>query len=172
MILNNYRGWIKMCNENEAKYTDQSATVNLKNLDGNTITEIGTGSSTSYIFAAYTRVFCLTDLMDVYVGSSDAEGLPTDYDLKERLTSEDGITISNIVCNITYDSEKIRRVITFNVSSTANNIIIKEVGIGKTIYLAHSTNTDRFLFARIILDKSVSLNSGESATITIEWSES
>lgn len=173
MILNNY--WeLRRVQQTEFLHHGSIDTLatSMKNTSGNATTFYICDFNDASNVQGVAKNWDLTSNTSFKVGSSDAEGSASDYTLTSEISS--GVAISDISWNISMSGGEIRKVISFNVTCSANDgFTIKEVGICKEICtsLYGSLQYATVMLVRTILDSPVTLANGESATITIEWVE-
>lgn len=173
MILNNYRELRRLQQTNYLHHSSgDTLNSSMKDTSGDGITFYIYDFNDAGNVQNVSKNWDLTSNTSFKVGSSDSEGSASDYALTSEISS--GVTISNIAWNISTSGGEIRKVISFNVTCSANDgFTIKEVGICKDICtrLHGSLQYATVMLVRTILDSPVTLANGESATITIEWVE-
>lgn len=174
MILNNYWELRRLQQTNYLHHSSASALAStMKDTSGNGITFFASDYNDASNVEGVAKNWDLTSNTSFKVGSSDVEGSASDYNLTSIISS--GYTISDIAWNISMSGGAINKVISFNVTCSANDgFTIKEVGICKDICtrLLGSLQYATVMLARIILDSPITLTNGESATITLKWIES
>lgn len=163
MILNNY--WELLKTQQTTTFSSSGTSVvytNMREDDGSAISFAYQGS------ADVAKNWNMRENMNVVVGSSDETGRASDYDLRSRLSS--GVSVGTPSITYAVGDGKIQKVVTFTVTASAS-ITIKEVGIRKGILLNYSGTISNILLARAVLDNPISLSSGQSAVIAVEWIE-
>lgn len=163
MILNNYWELLKVQQTNTfAQSGTGAASTNMKDTDGNSVAFAYQGSS------SVPRNWNMSPDSSIILGSSDADGSVDDYDLTDPISS--GVTASSPQWTFATSNGKYQRVVSFSVTASAS-VIIKEVGICKDVYTSYSGNQSKVMLARAVLSSPISLASGQSAAIVIEWNE-
>jgi len=170
MILNNYWELRRVQQLYKIEASEQYINTTMKDINnGDTVTFCnGVSTSNGSVYSFISQSFNLTSNVAIRLGDSTEEGSVTDYTLKSPISS--GVTVSNINWNISTQNSS-KRILSFNVTASTD-ININEVGITKSFPTTYSGSTMKeVLLVRVILANTVSLQSGESATITIEWDE-
>lgn len=175
MILNNYLELRRLQQTVYLKHSSMDVVLSssMVNTSGSGITFMSGDWADSAKTEDVAKNWDLVSNTNFLIGSSDAVGDISDYNLASVISS--GFSISNTAWNITTNNGAVKKVISFNVScSTNDGFTIKEVGICKQICnrLSGSLQYENVMLARVILDSPVTLANGESATITLEWTES
>lgn len=163
MILKNYWKWlhgVTYC----VTTTQQTFNVGLYDMNGDNVTIILGGRNNDN---ANKNISWLYDMF-VRLGTSETDTSESDYALNNDVTS----SLSNLNFNIqSQGDENLRRTITITgANNTENAITLRQVAIGKTIY-GESYTPYEVLFAIVNLNEAITVGSGDSFTIALEWIE-
>lgn len=173
MILNNYLELRKLQQSNYLHHSSMSPLETaLLDTNGNGITFYAADFNDAGNVQNVSKNWDLISNTSITIGTSDAAGAVSDYNLTSAIVS--GFSISDISWNISMNNSKIYKILSFNVRCTSKPITIKEVGVCKNICtrLLGSLQYATVMLARVVLDNPVTLANSETATITIRWVES
>lgn len=174
MILNNYLE-LRRLQQTEFLHhgSIDTVTTTMKDTSGNATTFYTCDFNDASNVNGVAKNWDLTSNTSFKVGSSNAEEDASAYELTSPISS--GATTSNISWNITMNGGEIHKIVSFNVTCSAHlGFTIREVGLYKNICtrLLGGLQYATVMLARVLLDSPVALANGESATITLEWTES
>ena len=163
MILNNYWNWIKNIQQHANGSSGQYETF--RNITGGYNT-VNFGGTNSY----YVSNYSLANDAFARFGSSTTEPSASDYCLADDITAN--ITNSSLSYAFECNNNIKRTLLISGHNSGANEITIRQVGIGKQLSYGGSDTKASFLFAVCVLSTPLTVPSGSDFAITLEWVES
>lgn len=171
MILKNYWKWMEALTQVGTVSTwGPGINVGLKDITGANALIVVT-SATSYDAHIKTmNNFNLKSNYNVRIGTGQNELSSEDYCLKNDITSQ--ITNFNVTLNTSADDNHTRVITVTGQNFTNNEMVINEVAYTKTIYDGYdAVSTKEVMLAIAQLENPITVPSGSSFVVTVEWIE-
>lgn len=170
MILNNYWEWITQISKNLGlNQGGLSVDTAIKDLSGITKQLFVRAANSAQHLTAINRNLQFRGDLVVLLGKGTTEVTIDDYCLADDIT--DLITNKSTSVEVTSDENLKTIIVVTGTNLTDETIIIKEIGIKKTLTEDGSNHTYDTLLARKILDTPLEVPSNRHFTLTFEWIE-
>ena len=190
MFLRNYCEWqravgISSAYTNESGSTASNVYTSLQNLAGNLTNHYLVGVNGGYSMFSYqpwgdaiNRISIFKHSLSVRVGTGTTEVDEEDYCLDTDVTSSFSQIALSVQPSVSADGHQVVTISWTGTNTTSNNITIKEIGLVKSLPMfisntiatsqLDSVSYENILIARHILEEPVTINAGDSGTITVK----
>ena len=190
MFLRNYCEWQRAVGISSA-YTSESGSTapnvyaTLQNLTGNLAKNYLVGVNGGYAMFSYQKFGDALDRLTIFkkalsmrVGTGTTEVDEEDYCLDTDVTSSFSQIALSVQPSVSADGHQVVTISWTGTNTTSNNITIKEIGLVKSLPMfisntiatsqLDSVSYENILIARHILEEPVTINAGDSGTITVK----
>lgn len=158
MVLQNYWAWHKYI---QTTVTSAVTLQGVKDMSGNTVTQLYGGSN------QWRSNSILNSLVALVFGTGTTAPTAEDYALETDATAS---FVASLTTLVNYDSAKNEFIFSATVTNTtADDIIISEIGVRKGIYSTTTNTPQNVLFAREVLQTPITVAAGETKTINYVW---
>lgn len=158
MVLQNYWAWHKYI---QTTVTSAVTLQGVKDMSGNTVTQLYGGSN------QWRSNSILNSLVALVFGTGTTAPTAEDYALETDATAS---FVASLTTLVNYDSAKNEFIFSATVTNTtADDIIISEIGVRKGIYSTTTDTPQNVLFAREVLQTPITVAAGETKTINYVW---
>lgn len=158
MVLQNYWAWHKYI---QTTATSAVTLQGVKDMSGNTVTQLYGGSN------QWRSNSILNSLVALVFGTGTTAPTAEDYALETDATAS---FVASLTTLVNYDSAKNEFIFSATVTNTtADDIIISEIGVRKGIYSTTTNTPQNVLFAREVLQTPITVAAGETKTINYVW---
>ena len=190
MFLRNYSEWQRALGISDiyTGNTGNTATnvyTSMQNLAGNIEHHYLVGVNGGYAMFSYTewgnsvnRITLFKKSLSVRVGTGATDVDEEDYQLEADVTSSFTQVALSVQPSVSADGHQIITITWTGMNNSANDITIKEIGLVKSfpMFVSSSIGTsqlgaivsENILIARYILEEPVTINAGDSGTISIK----
>lgn len=173
MVLNNYYAWRTFCdNYTYVQYDERSPiTTGIKDTTNTAITlNISGGSYASDVFPHLIN-YSLGNGFSVKLGEGVTDPEAEDYTMEADITSYLVSYNCNHTMGVTDTGQKSVVITVTGINNNSNAITISELGIFKSFY-DYQGSTKNAMMVHELLDAPITLNYGQSFSLTFEWIES
>jgi len=173
MVLNNYYAWRTFCDNYPYVPSDERSpvTTGIKDTTNTAITlKVSGGGYASDVFPHLIN-YSLGSGFSVKLGEGITDPEAEDYTMETDITSYLISYNYNYTMGVTDTGHKSVVITVTGVNNNSSAITISELGIFKSFY-DYQGNTKNAMMVHELLDAPITLNYGQSFSLTFEWIES
>lgn len=153
MITKNFKNLLAMILESAGTGQSNTAILPVKNVDNQT-KYLSPNFGSSYYPYYVTRSVASSLTSGIHIGSGDTLPTEDDYKLETQITS--GISAGSATVSISHENGNpyVNFIVTLT-NTTANDIVIKEVGFAQTLYCGDTQGASATTNTVLLLDRTV-----------------